>query len=236
MQQQQSKCKKIVGAVVILAVLVFFGAITWFVSLKLMEIGRAPEDVQEFFSSFGYVGWLVALGLQILQIFVAFIPGELIETGMGYAFGPLRGTLLCYAGLAIGQGLIFAIIRRFGVRAFEYFTSPDALDRFSFLKNETKLKKLIFVLFIIPGTPKDLLTYLAPLTRIKFSEFMIISLIARFPSIVSSTIGGNLLAQGEYISAAVLYGVTGALSLLGMYVYNKVLKKKEEHNALRKSL
>ena len=74
-----------------------------------------------------------------------------------------------------------------------------------------------------------MLTYIAPLYKIKLSEFLIITLIARFPSVISSTVGGHLLSSKNYLGAAVMYAVTGALSLLGMYLYNLIMKKKSAH-------
>ena len=235
MDEKHSKRRKIIGIIVLILLLLFLGYLTWIITERIFEIGRAPEDVQEFIASFGYAGWLVALGLQFLQILVPFIPGELIETGMGYAFGAWLGTVLCYAGLALGEAVVFIVIRKFGLRALGYFVSLDKLDKFSFLKDEKRLKQVIFLLFIIPGTPKDLFTYFAPLSSIKLSEFLVISLIARIPSIVSSTIGGNLLSNGQYLYAAILYAVTGIISLIGMFLYNTILKKKEKHDKLTKS-
>ena len=229
--KKYTKKRKIIGLIILILVLLALGALTWVITQRLIEIGGSAGDMQEFIASFGYAGWLVALGFQVLQILVAFIPGELVESGMGYAFGAWLGTALCYAGLFIGQTLVFVIIRKFGTRAIGYFVSLDKLDRFQFMHNEKRLKQLIFILFIIPGTPKDLLTYLAPLTKIKLSEFLISSLIARFPSVVSSTIGGNFLSEGQYGYAAILYAVTGIVSLIGMKVYNVILNKKDKHNA-----
>lgn len=236
MENQYSRKRKIIGVAVLALVIAILAVITWAITKRILEIGSAPGDVKEFIGSFGWAGWLVALGLQFLQILVAFIPGELIETGMGYAFGAVVGTLLCYMGLALGEFAVFVIIRRLGKRAVEYFVPLEKLGKFSFLNDESRLKKTVFILFIIPGTPKDLLTYFAPLTKIKLSEFLTISLIARFPSVVSSTIGGNMLGEGRYLHAAILYTVTGIVSLLGLKIYDIILKKKQAHNGKRKTI
>ncbi len=222
MKNEYTKKRKITGFFALALLLVLCLAVTWEVSAKILEIGGDPDGVKLFVRSFGLAGWLVALGLQFLQIVVAFIPGELIETGMGYAFGAWVGTLLCYVGLALGELTVFAIIRLFGKRAVEYFVPIEKLDKFKNI-NDDKLKKTIFILFLIPGTPKDLLTYFAPLTNISLSEFMPLSLIARFPSIVSSTIGGNLLGEGKYFHAALLYAATGILSIAGLKIYDMIL-------------
>ena len=87
---------------------------------------------------------------------------------------------------------------------------------------------LFFLLFFIPGTPKDLFTYFAGLTDIKLSTFLAISLVARIPSVLSSTFGGHMLGEGKYTGAILLYGITGLVSVLGMLLYRQILRKKNE--------
>ena len=85
-------------------------------------------------------------------------------------------------------------------------------------------------MFLIPGTPKDLLTYIVPLTRMKLSEFLCITLIARIPSVVSSTAGGALFGNGNYISGIILLLITGLISVGGICLYNFIMKKRTEKN------
>ena len=94
-----------------------------------------------------------------------------------------------------------------------------AMNKFKFLQDEKKLKSLIFFLFFIPGTPKDLITYIAPLTKIKLRDFMIITLIARIPSVISSTYGGSALAEQNFLKAAIIYGIITLFSLAGIIIY-----------------
>lgn len=207
----------VVGILAVLATL-FIG--NWFRSFQ-------GEDFRDYIQSFGAAGWLVLLGLQILQVFVAMIPGEVLETGAGYAFGPLWGTVICYVGLAVASALVFGLTRRFGVKLVEVFISREKINELSFLREERTRNLLVFVLFLIPGTPKDLLIYFVGLTNMKLGSFLILSLIARFPSVVSSTVGGTLLAENNYIGALWLYGITGAVSVTGLLIYNAVLKRKQ---------
>lgn len=186
----------------------------------------SQEDFREYIQSFGPLGWLVLLGLQILQIFIALIPGELLESAAGFAFGPWLGTAICYTGLVIGSSMVFLLTRKFGVRLVEVFISREKINQLRFINTETKRNGLIFLLFFIPGTPKDLFTYFVGLTDMKLGTFLAISLIARIPSVLSSTFGGHLLGEGNYIGAVILYGVTGAVSLIGMASYNWWIKRK----------
>ena len=200
--------------------------------LATVFIGRwltafSQEDLREYIRSFGAAGWLVFLGLQFLQVFIALIPGELLESAAGYAFGPVLGTVLCYAGIAMASALVFQLTRRFGVKLVEVFVSREKITQLRFLNTEKKRNRLIFLLFFIPGTPKDLLTYFVGLTDIRLGTFLAISLIARIPSILSSTFGGHMIGEGNYFAAIILYAVTGGISLAGMAIYNVYVRRKQ---------
>ena len=210
-----------------LAVVVLLAALaTWFICNWLSTFSDA--EFRDYIQSFGAWGWLVFLGLQFLQVFVALIPGELLESAAGYAFGPWIGTLLCYVGVGLASALVFLLTRRFGAKLVEVFISREKINELRFLNTERKRNNLIFLLFLIPGTPKDLLTYFVGLTDMKLGAFLTISMIARIPSVISSTIGGHLLGEGNFVGAIWLYGITAVLSLLGMVVYNTILRRKQD--------
>lgn len=209
-----------IGIVALLVLLV-----TWFLWRWLASFSQ--DDLRDYIRSFGAAGWLVFLILQFLQVFIALIPGELLESVAGFAFAPLWGTALCYIGIALASTVVFLLTRRFGVKLVEIFISREKINQLRFLNTEKKRNLLIFFLFFIPGTPKDLLTYFVGLTEIRLGEFLLISLFARIPSVVSSTFGGHLLGEGNYTGAVILYAVTAAVSLLGMVGYNLWVKHKK---------
>ncbi len=220
------KTKKILAllslaVVIILALLATLLVWNWLNSFS-------EEGFRDYIRSFGHYGWLVLFGVQFLQVFIALIPGEVVETAAGYAFGPLWGTVICYTGVALASALIFLLTRRFGVRMVEVFVSREKINSLKFIKTEKRRNFLIFILFFIPGTPKDLLTYFVGLTDIKLLEFLCISLVARFPSVISSTFGGHLLGEGQYLYALLLYGITGAVSIIGLMIYNRIVKNRQE--------
>lgn len=199
--------------------------VTLFVSGWLRSFSQ--EDFRDYVRSFGALGPLVVLGLQILQVFIALIPGEVVESAAGFVLGPWLGTAICYLGIAMASALIFTLTRRYGVRLVEIFVPRERINELRFLNTEQKRNTLIFLLFFIPGTPKDLLTYFVGLTDMKLRTFLWLSLVARIPSVITSTFGGHLLMEERYIGAVILYTITGLLSLLGMVGYNIYLKKKQ---------
>lgn len=227
--EKSLRLRRTVAVCSLVIILLLIGALTWVLYRKLATIGSTPENFKAFIDTFGVSGWLVALGIQILQVVIALIPGEPVEIGIGCAFGAVKGTVLCLLGVAIASTLVFLLTKRFGVRLLELFFSREKIDSLRFINSEKKLKRTVFLLFFIPGTPKDLLTYFVGLTRIKLSHFLIISLIARIPSVVSSVVGGNFLSNRNYAAAAILFAVTGSVSLLGMLAYDAIVKRRKRH-------
>ena len=220
--------RKTLAIVSLIVVVVLVGLLTLFVWRWLSSFSQ--DDFRDYIRSYGAVGWLILLGLQVLQVFIALIPGELLETAAGYIFGPILGTILCYVGLTIGTVIVFLLTRRYGTKLTEIFISREKINDFRFINTEKKRDRLIFLMFFIPGTPKDLLTYFVGLTDIKLSSFLVISLVARIPSVLSSTFGGHLLGEGQYWGAIILYGITGGLSILGLWLYRVILRHRQNKN------
>lgn len=217
--------RKLLAGISLTVVAVLVVLLTLFIWNWLRSFSQ--DDFRDYIQSFGAGGPLVLLGLQFLQVFIALIPGELLETAAGYAFGPWVGTAICYVGVGLASSLIFVLTRRYGVRLVEIFVSRERINELRFLNTERKRNNLIFLLYFIPGTPKDLLTYFVGLTDIKLGTFLILSMIARIPSVISSTFGGHLLGEERYGGAIILYGITGLVSALGLWGYNVYLKKKQ---------
>ena len=222
---QYERRRKTLAGISIAVVLLLAVSVTLFVSHWLSSFSQ--EDFRQYVRSFGVLGPLVVLGLQILQVFIALIPGEIVESAAGYVLGPWLGTAVCYLGICIASTLIFTLTRRYGVKLVEVFVSRERINELRFLNTEQKRNTLIFLLFFIPGTPKDLLTYFVGLTDIRLRTFLLLSLVARIPSVITSTFGGHLLGEARYIGAVILYAITGLLSLLGMVAYNRYLRKKQ---------
>ena len=224
MSQYKRKRKWLAGiSIAVLLLLVI--CVTLFVSRWLRSFSQ--EDFRDYVRSFGVLAPVVMLGLQILQVFIALIPGEIVESAAGFVLGPWLGTAVCYLGICIASTLIFMLTRRYGIRLVEVFVAREKINELRFLNTEQKRNTLIFLLFFIPGTPKDLLTYFVGLTDIRLKTFLLLSMVARIPSVITSTFGGHLLGEERYIGAVILYGITGVLCLLGMLGYNQYLKKKQ---------
>jgi uncharacterized membrane protein YdjX (TVP38/TMEM64 family) len=224
--------KRILSAISLIVAVLLLAGLAFFIYRALIHQIRTPEEFRSYIESFGWKGRFVFLGLQCLQIVVAFIPGEIIEVGAGYAFGPVEGTLLCMAGVALASAFVFILTKKWGIKLVELFISREKINELRFINSERKLNRTIFILFFIPGTPKDLFTYFVGLTRIKLHEFLAISIIARIPSVVSSTIGGHIIGSENYLPAVILFGVTGLISLVGMALFSYIVRSRRSHNSI----
>lgn len=208
----------------------FSAAVAWLIGKPLLQFVSEPEKFRQWVDSHGLLGPLAFLGMMVLQVFVAVIPGEPLEIGAGYAFGAVEGTILCILGAAIGSTLVFLFVRRFGVRAVEVFISREKIQSLRFLQNTRRVHLFLLVAFLLPGTPKDVLCYVAGLTTLKLGPFILISSICRLPSIVTSTIGGSALGSGQWGMAAIVFAATLVISAIGLWIYKRILRLREEHH------
>lgn len=218
--------KTLAAASIVLFVLLSL-AVAWFVGRPLIRNFDDPEAFRQWIDSRGWLGRLAFVGISVLQIVVAIIPGEPVELFAGYAFGFWEGTLLCEAGILIGGALVFLFVRRFGSKAVEVFFPREKIDSLRFLQNEERMELWVFILFFIPGTPKDVMTYFVPLTRMKLGRFLLLSGVARLPSVITSTIGGNALGTGRRWFAVAVFAVTALISGLGIWAYRRICRRRE---------
>lgn len=224
---QYHRRRKWFAATSLLLFAIAFLLLTLFFTRILAPYLKSTQQLRSFLDTYGWKGYLILMGLQCLQVVIALIPGEVIELGAGYAYGAVEGTLICLVGVTISSALIFTLVKKIGVSLVEVLISREKIQQLRFINNETKLKRTVFLLFFIPGTPKDMLTYFVGLTDMRLSEFLLITLTARIPSIISSTISGQMLGDKHFITAGIVYAITGAISAIGCLIYRAILKHRQ---------
>ncbi|WP_245859601.1 TVP38/TMEM64 family protein [Enorma phocaeensis] len=158
---------------------------------------------------------LAVLGMNALQIMLAFLPGEPIELASGYAFGFWEGTALCLVASAVASSAIYGMVRLFGWKVVGLFFDRKQFERYAWLRDARRLELIMLVVFLIPGTPKDFLTYFAGLTRMRFAPVLAITTLGRIPSIVTSTVAASAFGSGDYTVAIAAVVVACLLALVG---------------------
>lgn len=140
------------------------------------------------------------------------------------SYGAIGGMLVIFLGAFLSSVIIFFAVRKFGKNFIYSFISKEKIEKLEksrMFSNPKKIDTVMFILFFIPGTPKDLFVYIAGLLPIKPVRFLLISTFARFPSIISSTIAGSSLVDGNWGMIIGVYAVTFALAGIIMYFFNK---------------
>lgn len=227
--------QKLLGITAIGITVVVFALLIWLVGVPLVRFASQPERFRSWVDSHGFSGRLAYMGMVILQVIVAVIPGEPFEIAAGYAFGTLEGTLLCLAASTLGSICVFLLVRRFGPRLAEIFFSKDKLRSVRFLQATPRRDLIFLVIFMLPGTPKDLLCYFAGLTDIRFPVWLMICSLGRIPSTLSSTIGGDALGSKNYWGAIFIFAATLLVSAGGLLIYDRLRARREKSRSDKSS-
>lgn len=227
--------RKITAALLVVAAIALATAVGIIVGRPLVRYVSEPESFRVWVNAHGAIGRLAYALIVIFQVFLALIPGEPFEILGGYAFGAVEGTLLCLVATSLGSILVFALVRRFGVGLVRLFFSQEKLDGARFLHSSPRRDLLFLIIFMLPGTPKDLLSYFAGLTDIRFGTWLVICSLGRIPSVISSTVGGDALGEKNYLAAIIVFTVSFALSAAGMLVYKLLSERRAKKNTTTES-
>ena len=197
------------AALVVVAVALAAACVNWLPAVYAWL--SDPAAVRAFVAEHAVLARLAIVGVNVLQIVLAFLPGEPVELASGYALGFFEGTAACLAASAIGTSIIYLAVRRWGRRVVDLFFDQGYFERFDWLHRTRRLELIMLVVFLIPGTPKDFLTYFAGLTDMRFGTVLAIATFGRIPSIVTSTIAASSFASGDY---GLLVGAQAIAALL----------------------
>ena len=212
----------------IMVITLLIGLIVYlFPVIKNLSTPKGQIEFKNLVSDLGFVGLLVLFGLQFAQIFLIILPGEPIEILAGMCYGGIGGTLFITISAFIISSIIFFAVRKLGRKFVYSFCSKERIEKIEnskLFKNPKKLEYIMLILFLIPGTPKDILVYLAGLLPIKPLRFILISTFVRFPSVISSTIAGSNLVEGNWQFSILVYGITFAIVGIVVLIMRKVDK------------
>lgn len=165
---------------------------------------------------------LYFIGLQILQVILAPVPGEASGFLGGYLFGAWSGFLLSSIGLAIGSGLAFAIGHLFADTLKERWTTHRIYRQYNRLIEKNNFV-VPFILFLLPGFPKDLLSYLLGLSAMPMRVFIFIATLARMPGTLVLSLQGAQVYDKNYHGLLLLVFFSLAISLPCFYYRRRLV-------------
>ena len=215
---------KLAGLIAFFVVMAVIVVVIWPYLHMLFEEG-GPATMVARLRGAGPLGVLVLLGLQFLQIVVAFIPGEVVQLAAGLMYGPWLGTLIVLVGCVFSSAIIYQLVHKLGAPFVQGMVSTRHLDRFRAFEESGKLDVFVFILFLIPGLPKDVFTYLVPLTTMDIKRFLLLTTIGRIPGVFASTLAANGLAEGNYASSIIILAVVAAIAVVAILFHEPILAK-----------
>jgi uncharacterized membrane protein YdjX (TVP38/TMEM64 family) len=207
--------------VTILLMLIIAGIFIFF-HFNLYSFFVSRKKVVHFVNSFGPLSVVIFIGLQILQVIVAPIPGEVNGFIGGYLYGPVLGTFYSTIGLAIGSWLAFVLARWLGLPFVEKIINPQIIQKYDhFMEHRGPL--ITFILFLIPGFPKDALSYIIGLSHMKTSIFLLVCTSGRLLGTTMLSISGNYARNDQNVAMLAILGISALLLLLAYYYHEEIL-------------
>lgn len=215
MENGREKTKTILKAVFFVLLIVVIPLILFLTNREFFSQFESIEEVENFIGSYGHLSGLVYIGFQILQVIISLIPGEVFQVAAGFLFGPFWGIVYALIGCAIGEAIAFGLARVLGRDFVRLFLSEEQFEKYSSRLNSNRGYTLCFILYLIPGIPKDILCYVAGASEIRFLPFLIISMVGRLPGLIGSIAMGALVDSGQYLFAGIILALACIIAVIG---------------------
>ncbi len=214
-----------VKMIVLILFFVGISVIAYFLSGDIYSLIKDPALLKEWMTVFGNFEVLIFILIQAFQVIIFIVPGELVEIAAGFLFGTTLGSIYSILGIALGSAASFIIARFLGYDFVRWVVPEQMFNRWDVFINEEKSGgTVLFLLYFIPGTPKDALAYFAGITPVSYLKFIFISMFARLPAIVFSAYIGANIEQKNYTTALTVSVIAGIAFLIGFIYRDRIIR------------
>ncbi|MBQ1826045.1 MAG: TVP38/TMEM64 family protein [Firmicutes bacterium] len=227
-EERKEKRLALIKMIVLVAVIVLVPSILFLTHRELFSEFDSVEKFEAYIQSFGNKSIPVFIIVQILQVVISAIPGEIVQVAAGFMFSPFKAFILVMIGCLIGEIFAFYIGKLLGRDFVKAFISHDKLEHYTGLLNSKKGYTICFLLYLIPGIPKDFLCYIAGISEMDIKYFLVLSLLGRIPGLIGSVAMGSLIGQDRYVLAIIIFAVACIVAFLGVIFRDKLHAKLEE--------
>lgn len=195
---------------------------------QIIELAKKPQVLADYLSSFGVWGFLVFILLEVVQVIIAIIPGDIFHIAAGFIYKMPLGFILAFFGEMLGALIAFGLAKYFGSDIVKKFVSQARIEQISKLINSAKGTIGILVLCLIPFIPKDILLYVAGITPVKSSRFLTVFLLCRIPDIFIKSSGGAAIYEKDYVGLIIILAAFLAFIGIGFLLKKKFIKNENE--------
>lgn len=217
---QPSK-KGMINVLLGLLIIMSIGLLVYY-SPAIIKTMSSMDNFRAYIHSTGHWGPVMFILFQILQIVVAPIPGEVVQVAGGYIYGTAIGSLYTTVGLILGSAIAFYFTRFIGRAYISRLLEKKNNKWMSFIHDEKKFSAFLFIFFVIPGLPKDMLVFVAALTSIRSFRFFTILIVGRLPWIIASAAVGSTIHMQQY-TIAIIISVIAVIGFVIGYMYREKL-------------
>ena len=210
--------------------IVLFGVGVWLVhsghptARFVLRLYKDKVFMREMLNQWGVLGPLVFIVIQGLQVLIAPIPGEVTGLLGGFVFGLWLGFVYSTVGLTAGSLFAFWVGRQIGAPLVRRLVNPQTWARIGFIV-EAEGAVLCFIIYLIPGLPKDIVCYLFGLSPMPFWIFAVVSTLGRMPGTWLLSAQGAKVAAGQYIQLALLSAIVAAVAIPLYYYRDRIMAK-----------
>ena len=205
--EKESKRRVIISIIkitLLLVIVIGFPLYLWFFRGEWIKSFENIDDVVAFLEKYETQSIFVYIGLQIVQIVISIIPGQVFQMAAGYIYGFWPALLFAMAGALAGTAISFMLAKVLGRDFLHIFFCEEKMSYYIERLNSKKMYTIVFFLYLIPGIPKDMVSYAAGVSEIKFKPFIIISALGRLPGMIGCLLMGDMMMEENYAGAIVI--------------------------------
>ena len=195
----------------------------WFFHGDWIKSFENINDVVAFLEKYETQSIFVYIGLQIVQIVISIIPGQVFQMAAGYIYGFWPALLFAMTGALLGTTLSFMLAKALGRDFLHIFFGEEKMSYYIERLNSKKMYAIVFFLYLIPGIPKDMVSYAAGVSEIKFKPFIIISALGRLPGMIGCLLMGDMMMEENY-TGAVIIGVFAVIAFALCIIFRKKIQ------------
>ncbi|MDH3514076.1 MAG: TVP38/TMEM64 family protein [Gammaproteobacteria bacterium] len=206
----------------ILLAITVMGAMAWVLyATGMIDLLTSKNRLLQFIKQNRTHAATIFIGLQTVQVVAAPLPGEVTGFVGGILFGPVWGVVYSTIGLTIGSWIAFMLARWLGRPIVERLVNRETIERYDYVMKHKGLL-LAFLMFLIPGFPKDILCYVLGLGHMNQRDFLLVSASGRLLGTVLLTMGGTFFRDEHYAALFTVVGVSLLMVLLAMIYHDRL--------------
>ncbi len=225
----REKMKKIVPILKLLVLLLIVVAIPANILLyhhDIIDRFESFQDVLAFLDQYHWQSILVYIVIQTIQVIISVIPGQAFQFAAGYLYTFFPGLLFSLIGAALGTTVSFYLAKILGKDAVHLLLGEEKTAYYVERLNSKRAYIIVFLIYLIPGIPKDIVSYAAGVSEVRWRPFFVFSMLGRIPGMAGSLLIGALYMRGHYV----LMGVVAALAVIAFVA--GILYRKKLHSYL----